>query len=264
MFGDPRAFATGPVSVAPMQTTDGARTAYDLLAPGYDDFNAANDYEMWFGVLLPRLEELGLRTGSVLDVGCGTGRAVGPMLRRGWPVTGADLSPGMIGQARAKPDLAAATFEVCDMRELPVYGEFQLVWALNDPVNYLLDDEDLDAALRAMGSNLAADGLLVFDCNTRRGMDALFGVSEEDERWRWEGFGADDADIYSAELSGEDVSAHRHRERYWPVAEIQAAMEGAGLTPIAAMGQRETPTGVAIESEWDEARDHKIIHVARR
>ncbi len=243
--------------------TDQARVAYDAFAPGYDDFNAANDYEMWFSALLPKLEELGLRQGAVLDVGCGTGRAVEPMLRRGWEVAGCDLSAGMIAEARAK-GFDGVRFEVCDMRELPAYGSFELVWALNDPVNYLLDEEDLGAALRAMSSNLAADGLLVFDCNTRRGMDALFGIEEEDERFRWRGMGADERDVYAAELSGAGVEPHRHEERYWRVAEIQAAMLKAGLTPVAALGQRETGTGILIESDWDEERDHKIVHVARR
>ena len=52
------------------------------------------------------------------------------------------------------------------MTKLPRYGEFELAWALNDPVNYLVGDGDLQSALEAMGANLAADGLLVFDCNT--------------------------------------------------------------------------------------------------
>jgi SAM-dependent methyltransferase len=240
-----------------------ARAAYDALAPGYDEFNAANDYELWFSFLLPKLEALGLRHGSLLDVGCGTGRAVEPMLRRGWSYTGCDLSPGMVEQARAK-DLGDVRLEVCDMRELPVYGSFELVWALNDPVNYLLDEDDLRAGLAAMSANLAADGLLVFDCNTRRGMDALFGITEEDGGWRWQGFGAEDGGLYTAELEGDGVDAHRHRERYWSAEEIQAAMVDVGLEPVAAMGQRETAAGIAIESDSDEQRDHKIIHVARR
>ena len=36
-----------------METTDHAQIAYDAFAPIYDDFNAQNDYEFWFSVLLP-------------------------------------------------------------------------------------------------------------------------------------------------------------------------------------------------------------------
>ena len=41
------------------------------------------------------------------------------------------------------------------MRELPVLGSFELVWALNDAANYLLGDDDLAKALTAMAANLS-------------------------------------------------------------------------------------------------------------
>src|ERR1700754_2631005 len=153
-------------SVAAMDTTDHAQIAYDAFASIYDDFNAQNDYEFWFSVLLPKLEEYGLHKGKLLDVACGTGRAFEPMLRRGWDITACDISPAMIAKAKEKFADADISYDVADMTKLPTYGEFQLVWALNDPVNYLVGDGDLQDALEAMGANLADDGLLVFDCNT--------------------------------------------------------------------------------------------------
>src|ERR1700761_6653990 len=101
-----------------METTDHAQIAYDAFAPIYDDFNAQNDYEIWFGVLLPRLEEFGLRTGKVLAVGWGAGRAFAPMLRRGWQVTGCDISAGMVAKAREKHAADGVTVEVADMTKL--------------------------------------------------------------------------------------------------------------------------------------------------
>jgi SAM-dependent methyltransferase len=249
-----------------METTDHAQIAYDAFAPIYDDFNAQNDYEMWFGALLPRLEGLGLRTGKVLDVGCGTGRAFAPMLRRGWEVTGCDISPGMVAKAREKHADEGVTVEVADMTKLPTYGEFQLVWGLNDAVNYLVADGDLQSALEGMDANLAADGLVVFDCNTlqlfRAGFDPDEGL-KRDARWHWRGLGRT-GDIYEAEVSGEGVATHIHRERHYSVPEVQRTMLNAGLQPVAALGQREADGGLVIADSWDEERDHKIIHVARR
>lgn len=47
------------------------------------------------------IEALGLRPGaSVLDVGCGTGRHAIELARRGYGVTGLDISAGMLEQAR--------------------------------------------------------------------------------------------------------------------------------------------------------------------
>ena len=36
------------------------------------------------------------------------------------------------------------------MRELPAFGEFDLVWCLDDAVNYLLSTEELEQALSGM------------------------------------------------------------------------------------------------------------------
>lgn len=247
-----------------MSESDPAKVAYESFAGVYDEFNAANDYESWFSALLPRLEELGLRHGALLDVACGTGRAFEPMLHRGWTITAVDISPAMVAKAREKqPD--GVTFDIADMRELPVYGSFELVWALNDPVNYLLGDDDLAAALTAMRANLAPHGLLVFDCNTqllfREFFSAPPGDIDRDERFRWEGKGGDGT-FFEAELSGEDVEAHVHRERHRPVDEVQATLREVGLEPLAAIGQHEVEAGLVLADDWDEERDHKIVHVA--
>jgi SAM-dependent methyltransferase len=249
-----------------MENTDHAQIAYDAFASIYDDFNAQNDYESWFSILLPRLEREGLRTGKLLDVACGTGRAFAPMLRRGWEITACDISPGMVAKAKEKHEGEAIAYDIADMTKLPTYGEFQLVWALNDPINYLVGEGDLQDALEAMGANLADDGLLVFDCNTMMLFRASFEPNAglvRDPRWRWEGRG-ESGGVYEADVSGEGVATHTHRERHYTVPEVQRTMLNAGLQPVAALGQREDDGDLVLADAWDEGRDHKIIHVARR
>lgn len=249
-----------------MKSTDPAQIAYDAFAPIYDDFNAQNDYELWFSVLLPRLEGFGLRTGRLLDVGCGTGRAFAPMLRRGWEISACDISAAMIAKAKEKHEGEAIAYDVADMTQLPTYGEFQLVWALNDAVNYLLGEGDLQSALEGMGANLAPDGLLIFDCNTLMLMRAAYEPTaglERDARWRWRGLGQV-GEIYEAEVSGDGVATHIHKERHYSVPEVQRTLLNAGLQPVAALGQREAEGEMVLADAWDEERDHKIVHVARR
>ena len=135
-----------------------AEQAYEAIAPVYDEFTAHHDYEMWLGNLLPKLRNHGLRGRRLLDVGCGTGKSFLPMLERGWEVTACDISPSMLERARAKTG-GAAKLSVADMRKLPVFGEFDLVWALDDAVNYLLSGMELGEALSGMRANLAPGGL---------------------------------------------------------------------------------------------------------
>src|SRR5690242_17926179 len=119
-----------------------AEDAYDAIAPFYDEFTAHHNYEDWLGSMLPELEAHGLTGNRLLDVACGTGKSLMPMLLRGWSVTGCDISAQMVAVAQSKVG-AEVDLRVADVRELPEIGEFDLVLALGDIVNYLLDEAGL-------------------------------------------------------------------------------------------------------------------------
>jgi SAM-dependent methyltransferase len=70
--------------------------------------------------VLVRLAEQGLISGSVIDVGCGTGENVLHLAALGLDVTGIDLAPTAVARARAKAASRGlkATFEIVDALEL--------------------------------------------------------------------------------------------------------------------------------------------------
>lgn len=247
---------------------DPTLNAYEALAPIYDELTYRNDYEMWLGALLPELERHGLRRGRALDAGCGTGRAFEPMLRRGWELWGCDLSPAMLEQAREKYGDTVA-LEVADIRELPRIGQFDLVLALNDVINYQLEDGDLERALTGMRENLAPHGLIVFDSNTLCLFRASFVAGEDESiqgEWRWRGL-ADalkPGGVHEAEVSGRGLPAVVHQQRHYGQDEILQALRNVGLEPLAALGQSEEEGRVVLSEPPDEERDYKIIHIARR
>lgn len=247
---------------------DFARDTYQAFASIYDDFNHLNDYEMWFGVLLPELEAHGLEKGRLLDVGCGTGRAFEPMLRRGWEIRGCDLSPAMLAEARRKFG-DAVPLEVADARELPRFGEFELVWALNDVVNYLVDDAGPERLFAGMRANLAPGGLVLFDADTLGLFESSFASGDDEQmsvgEWRWVGSSerVEPGGVFEARVSGGGVEPHVHRERHWTAEQIQAAMAAAGLELLAAKGQSEVDRQVVLADPPDEWRDHKVIYIGR-
>jgi SAM-dependent methyltransferase len=252
---------------AQSMTIDPARVAFQAFAPIYDEFCGANDYEMWVGALLLELEKRGLVHGRTLDVGCGTGRAFQPLLSRGWRIVGCDLSPAMLAEARRKFDDTIPLYEA-DIRELPILGRFELVLALNDVVNYLIDDGDLDRAFVGIRANLAPRGLALFDTNTlatlRSSSDGK-ATSQDRGEWLWEGLTKDavPGGIFDSRISGPGVETHIHRERHHTAREISEGLEAAGLELLASLGQQEIDGAVRLTEQPDEERDHKIIHICR-
>ena len=251
-----------------------AEIAYEAMAPVYDSFTHQNDYETWFGVLLPALEARGLRQGRLLDVGCGSGKAFPPMLRRGWSIRGCDVSAAMLERARERGE-GEVELEVADMRDLPVFGEFELVWALNDPVNYMLSEEELAAALSGMRANLAPGGLLLFDANTVAAYSGFFAEEVEFERdgWRliWRGRSSPDAPpgtIREASFEAEPIDAtaataiapELHRERHFPEAQVLAALARADLECLDVYGFADDEP---LHKPLLEDEHYKAIYVAR-
>jgi SAM-dependent methyltransferase len=231
-----------------MQGGDGARQAYDALAPTYDEFVHRYMYERWTARLLDEALAHGLRGDRLLDVGCGTGLSLVSMVERGWRVTGCDISPAMLELARDKVG-EGAELVVADMRELPVFGEFDLVWAVNNPFNYLLGIEELEATLGGMRRNLAPGGIVLFDLATMATFRSLFAdehlVETEGRSLLWQGLAAA-ADLgpgsvaeASYEANGEPASAHVHRQRHFAEPEVIAAIEAAGLRCLGVFGELE-------------------------
>jgi SAM-dependent methyltransferase len=225
-------------AAAVLPGSQGAEEAYEALARVYDDFTAHHDYELWVGNLLPKARGHGLSGRRLLDVGCGTGKSFLPMLARGWEVTACDISPSMLALARAKAG-GLAELSVADMRELPVFGEFDLVQALDDAVNYLLSGEELEQALSGMRANLAPGGLLMFDLNTLHSFRTFFAEEQQVERrgrrltWRGQGSsetppGTTSEARFEIEGGGE-VETHVHLQHHFPEAEVRERLEAVGL-----------------------------------
>lgn len=239
--------ATG---AAPKTGAEWARDAYEGTALAYDDFTAHHRDEEWIADLLAALEDHGLGGHHLLDVGCGTGKSFLPMLPRGWEVTGCDISPSMLGLAREKAG-EAVRLVVADMLALPKFGSFDLVWALDDTINYLLNTEELEQALAGMRENLARMGLLLFDVNTLLAYRTFFSettvIERGGKRLIWRGLAPPNVppgaicesrlEVVSAnkgEMGGPTALAHR--QRHFSQAAVQAALEQAGLECLGIYG----------------------------
>jgi SAM-dependent methyltransferase len=246
------------------------------MAVAYDDFTAHHEDEEWIADLLVALRRHGLRGNRLLDVGCGTGKSFVPMLPHGWEVTGCDISPAMLEIARAKAG-EAVRLEVADVLALPKFGEFDLVWALDDTLNYLLGAEELQGGLTGMRENLAPTGLLLFDLNTLLAYRTFFAETTEVERQGrrlvWRGLAAPDVapgstcesrlEVPPGDEDGKrgEATVLTHRQRHFPHAEVLEALELAGLECLDTFG---IYTDGIRKQPLDESIHTKAIYLARR
>jgi 2-polyprenyl-3-methyl-5-hydroxy-6-metoxy-1,4-benzoquinol methylase len=112
---------------------------------------------------------------KIIDIGCGTGRHAIELTKRGYPVTGVDLSENQINRAREKAQEAgvAIDFQTQDARNLPFEGEFDLAIMLCEGGFSLMETDEMNfEILKNATKALRSKGKLIF--TTLNGLFPLF------------------------------------------------------------------------------------------
>lgn len=117
---------------------------------------------------LPVLEAYAARTGGpILELGCGTGRALIPLAQAGYTVTGVDLSPAMLQRARAKADASGAAQRITllagDYGVVALGGPYKFAFSVMNTFLHLPNQAAQIQALRHWRGHLAPRGLLLID-----------------------------------------------------------------------------------------------------
>jgi SAM-dependent methyltransferase len=100
----------------------------------------------------------------VLEIGCGTGRALLPIARAGFACVGLDASPAMLDVLRAKGPPANLRLVQARMQEFDLAPErFRLIFSAFRPLQHLYTVEDQLACLACVRRSLAPGGRLAFD-----------------------------------------------------------------------------------------------------
>ncbi|MBN1794954.1 MAG: class I SAM-dependent methyltransferase [Candidatus Omnitrophica bacterium] len=102
---------------------------------------------------------------EILDIGCGTGRHAIELTKRGYSVTGVDLSDNQIKRAKEKAQEAglAIDFQTQDARNLPFEGEFDLAIMLCEGGFSLMETDEMNfEILKNVTKALKDKGKLIF------------------------------------------------------------------------------------------------------
>lgn len=105
------------------------------------------------------------KKGSILNLGCGTGKHDVELAKMGYSVTGIDLSVQMIeiAQKAASAGKYDIEYEVADIRCYEAEKTYDMVTALFHVMSYQNSNEDIKAAFRTAANAVKADGIFIFD-----------------------------------------------------------------------------------------------------
>lgn len=119
----------------------------------------------------------------VLDLACGHGRHAIPLAKRGFDVTGYDLSPVLLERAQVDAEAQGATVQWVhgDMRELPFDGEFDAVINIFTAFGYFEDPEDDLRVVHGIRRALKPDGRFLLETLHRDGFAARFQPRRADK-----------------------------------------------------------------------------------
>ena len=104
---------------------------------------------------------------SVLDIGCGTGKHSWELARRGYQVTGVDLSTQMLDLATSQPhessEQSRPHFKHGDVTTMDLKEEFDAAVMMFAVISYLNTNESFIAGLRNVSRHLKPGGLFLAD-----------------------------------------------------------------------------------------------------
>ena len=111
------------------------------------------------------LELAGLEGGSVLDLACGPGRHAAALAKRGFRVTGVDLSPSLLRRARDRARAEGVDVEWVreDMRRFVRPDAFDLAINIFTAFGYFDDRQDDLQVLRNIHQSLRKGGAFVIE-----------------------------------------------------------------------------------------------------
>lgn len=142
--------------------------SYSYFAQVYDLLTENVKYSERADYICSLLSDNGIDRGLLLDLACGTGSMSVELAKRGFEVTGVDLSAEMLSQAQNKMYSSGERilFLCQDMRALDLYGTVDCAVCTLDSLNHLDGENDLKEAFRNVALFLEDGGIFVFDMNT--------------------------------------------------------------------------------------------------
>lgn len=221
---------------------------YEEFAGIYDRMMEEIPYEDWFRKLHSFLREKGVTSGTICDLGCGTGMMTELFAGAGYDMIGVDLSADMLAQAQEKKEQSGLEilYVQQDMTELNLLKTVNVVMSLCDSINYLLDEQDMRETFLRVYDALLPGGIFLFDLKTAYCFQEIIGnqvrvEQEEDMTCIWENYFYEEEMVneYSLTIFRKEPesdlfsrSEEVHEQRAYDVTQVQKWLEECGFTSV--------------------------------
>lgn len=142
--------------------------SYGVFARYYDLFTGNVDYKAYALRIEHIAKSLGIKRGSLVDLGCGTASLSMELARLGYRVTGVDISCEMLTAAAEKlynTDLRVRLINQ-DMTRLELFKKADIFVSSLDGLNHLDSLDDIKKTFSGVAKHLTAGGIFIFDMNT--------------------------------------------------------------------------------------------------
>jgi len=165
---------------------------------------------------------------NILDIGCGTGRHSLELAKRGYKVTGIDLSESMIEQAKRKREEAGldVTFKIKNALNLDYHKDFDLSIILCEGAFSLMEDDEKDYRILKNAYNaLNNNGKLILTV-----LNVFKQIAEDNKNLDLKTF-REEFELEMADDNGKEKTIQA-KQRYYTPSEIKWRLKNIGFKQI--------------------------------
>ena len=225
--------------------------AYHALAVSYDRLTNDVPYADVVEFYKQILQKEGLQPRTAVDLACGTGSVALLLAQEGLKVTAVDMSEEMLCVAaqKAQEQSLQIQFACQRLQDLRLPRGVDLAVCALDSLDYILDPQDCQMAIKRIYKALNPGGCFIFDVNTPEKLKAMDGqvFLDEDEDvycvWRGEfdketnicSYGMD---LFQRQGTLWQRSFEEHREYAYSQQQLTEYLRDAGFTDIEVYADR--------------------------
>lgn len=203
------------------------------------------DYEKWADYIENIFTMYDINPDLVCDLACGTGNITIPLARRGYDMTGVDISEDMLNIARDKAEGLDILFLNQSMANLDLYGTMGAFLCMIDGINYILPPKTLlKLFTRIKTCFIDNGGLFIFDISTEHKLKNIIGSNTfvhcgKKIFYTWQNRYIESKKLSDMFLTffvkqGENYRRfeERHLQRAYSAAELTALIKKAGFASV--------------------------------